>query len=450
VSTELAIALVCIFLWTLAPPGALRGALFFLSTTSLLLTFSINASPFMRFDGYFLVSDALDFPNLHERSGALARWWMRKQLWGIDVPAPEQFNRGHTAFLIAFAYLTWAYRAAVFLAIALLVYLAFFKVLGILLMMVELGWFIARPVMNEAREVWKARAKAQPRWGRLLLVLALIGGMLTLLAWSSESRAPAVLLAAEESRLYPPSPAQVLAVHVERQRMVKAGDVLVELQAPDLVYRGRANTVRIERIQAELTRVASSDRNRERALVLQEELAQAVSEQRAIEEELARVTMRAAHAGRVVDLAPDLAPGRWVHPRRMIGRVVDAHRSQVRAWVSESQVRRLSPGDEITFIPNGLESPRVRGKVVRIDSTGSRQLPHALLDVRHGGDLGAAQNARGEWLLKETLYQIDLELSQAAPARVQAGRVVVPTGPLDSLAAATRHAVQVLVRESGF
>ena len=49
---------------------ALRSALFFLATTSWVLTLAINASPFMRFDGYFLLSDTLDLPNLHARSFA--------------------------------------------------------------------------------------------------------------------------------------------------------------------------------------------------------------------------------------------------------------------------------------------------------------------------------------------------------------------------------------------
>ncbi|MGE4242406.1 HlyD family efflux transporter periplasmic adaptor subunit [Ramlibacter sp.] len=450
VATELSIALVCLFLWTLAPPGALRAALFFLATTSLILTISINASPFMRFDGYFLLSDALDFPNLHERSGALAKWWMRKQLWGIDVPAPEHFGAGMRRFLIGFAYVTWAYRAIVFLGIAALVYFAFFKALGILLMAVELVWFLARPVWSEARAVWKDRARARPRWGRLIAILALLGGTATLLAWSGESRAPALWLAGEETRIYAATPAQVAAVHVEDGQVVKAGQLLLELQAPDLYFRGQAAAVRIERNRAELARIPASDRNRERALVLQEELEQAVSEQRAVADELERLTIRSAHAGRLVDVPTDIAPGRWINPRRLLGRLVDIEQGQVRAWVSETQVRRLAVGTEVTFVPNLPERPRVEGKVVRIDTTGTRVLPHQLLDAHHGGDLIATQSARGEWQLKETLYQVDVQIPGRAPGAVLAGRLVVPTGPLDSLAAATRRGLQVLVRESGF
>ena len=104
----------------------------------------------------------------------------------------------------------------------------------------------------------------------------------------------------------------------------------------------------------------------------------------------------------------------------------------------------------VSFIPRRPEERIVRGKVVRIDSTGSRLLPHQLLEGRHGGDLTATQDSKGEWMLRETLYQIDVQTEAAAPMAVQPGRLVVPTGVLDSLAAATRHSLQVLVRESGF
>ena len=452
VATELAIAVTALLLWTLTPPGWLRTALFFLSTTSLLITLSINASPFMRFDGYYLLSDALDFPNLHERSGAMARWWMRKVLWGLDVPAPEHHGRRMDRFLIGFALVTWIYRAVVFLGIAVLVYFAFFKLLGILLMAVELAWFIAKPVWSELREVWKMRQSLRPRWMRLGLVLASLAGAVIVLAWSGEARAPALLLAAEETRLYAPAPAQVAQVGARTGQQVGAGQVLIALQSPDLAYRAQVNAVRIERLQGELVRIPASDRQRERSLVLQEELAEALSEQEAIASETALLFVKAQHPGRLVDVPADLVPGRWVSPRQLLGRVVDERSALVRAWVSETQVRRLRVGDHVSFVPRRAEGPTLRGQVLRIDATGSRNLPHSLLDGRYGGDLAATQDARGEWKLQQTLYQVDIapEGNIPGPATVVAGNLMVPTGVLDALAAASRQALTVLVRESGF
>ena len=166
--------------WSLAPEGSVKSALFFLAATSWVLTLAINASPFMRFDGYFILSDILDIPNLHERSGALASTWLRRFLLGLNEPWPERLPGHGNAFLIAFAMLTWLYRLVVFFGIAVLVYHFFFKLLGVVLFVLELLVFIARPIWSELK-VWYLRRKEitaqRKRLGWLLLGLFMIAAL---------------------------------------------------------------------------------------------------------------------------------------------------------------------------------------------------------------------------------------------------------------------------------
>ena len=177
--TELALAGLATLAWSLAPDGPMRSALFFLATTSWILTLAVNASPFMRFDGYFILTDVLDLPNLHERAGALAKNWLRRTLLGWSEPWPEHMPRRGNAALIAFALATWLYRLMVFLGIALLVYVYFFKVLGIVLMVVELVWFIGKPVATEFK-VWFANRK-HIKVSRIGLAVLLLGGLIAAL-----------------------------------------------------------------------------------------------------------------------------------------------------------------------------------------------------------------------------------------------------------------------------
>ena len=162
--TELTIAALATLGWALAEPGALRDAFFYLATTNWILSLTLNASPFMRFDGYFILSDLLDFPNLHERAGAQARTALRRGILGLDEPWPEHFPARQRRGLVAFAIGTWLYRLVLFAGIAVAVYLLFFKVLGIFLFLVEIAWFILLPVWRELRQWWASRAAvAMPR-----------------------------------------------------------------------------------------------------------------------------------------------------------------------------------------------------------------------------------------------------------------------------------------------
>ena len=90
---------------------------FLLATTTWVSTVLINASPFMRFDGYFLLSDFLQMPNLHARAFALALGPARTAVRAGE-PAPEHFSATRRRGLILFAWATWIYRLVLFLGIA--------------------------------------------------------------------------------------------------------------------------------------------------------------------------------------------------------------------------------------------------------------------------------------------------------------------------------------------
>jgi putative peptide zinc metalloprotease protein len=122
-----------------------QNALFFLATTAWVMTVAVNASPFMRFDGYYILSDWLDYPALHERAGNWAKRWMRGHLLGLDDPLPDNVSPAFSRFLTLFAFATWIYRLTLFIGIALVVYHAFFKALGLVLFFIEIITFVVHP-----------------------------------------------------------------------------------------------------------------------------------------------------------------------------------------------------------------------------------------------------------------------------------------------------------------
>lgn len=89
VATELALAGLATLAWALLDESMLRQSMLYLATTGWILSLALNASPFMRFDGYFILSDVINFPNLHERSGATAKAFMRRKLLGLNEPDPR-------------------------------------------------------------------------------------------------------------------------------------------------------------------------------------------------------------------------------------------------------------------------------------------------------------------------------------------------------------------------
>ena len=128
---------------------------FLLATTTWVSTVLINASPFMRFDGYFLLSDFLQMPNLHARAFALALGPARTAVRAGRAGAGTL--SATAARLILFAWATWIYRLVLFLGIAALVYHFFIKALGIFLFLVEIVVHRPSPVVRDRRVAAAAR-----------------------------------------------------------------------------------------------------------------------------------------------------------------------------------------------------------------------------------------------------------------------------------------------------
>lgn len=453
IAAEMLLAVLATFLWVILQDGGLRASMFFLATTSWVLTLAINISPFMRFDGYFLLVDALGMPNLHQRAFALGRWWLREKLFGFALPAPETVSPRRQKFLIGFAFATWCYRLVVFLSIALLVYHAFFKLLGIVLLVVELGWFVALPFVKEF-QVW-CKLRASMRWNhaarRSLTVSAILLG-LVVLPWQVELRAPGVLTAEKEQVLFANVPAQVASMAAARTRIVKAGEVLMQLQSPDLDYR-----IGLARIIEANWRRQLDQQNFNAGLLGQGEALrshwqEAKAQLDGLLEEQARLTVTAPFDGAILARNLDLAVGGWVAPREMLFAVGDRRRSAVEAFVGEDDLARLHVGGAARFVPEAPEFGRHACRIASIDPFNVTELDEPALASVYGGRLNVRDDGHGNLLPVAGLYRVRLD--QCSPALAPSIRVRgmahLEADGQSMLLAGVGQLGRVLLREAGF
>ena len=447
VAVEMALAGLSTLAWALLSDGPLRQAMLYLATTGWVLSLALNASPFMRFDGYFIVSDLLDFPNLHERSGAVARAWLRRTLLGLNEPDPEPVTPRQRRALVGFALFTWLYRLVVFLGIAVAVYLMFFKVLGIFLFAVEVVWFIVRPFWSEIA-VWRKR------WGEVLpgrkfllwaVLLAALG--IATVPWALDVEAPAVAHPERQQAIYGPFAARVTALHPAGA--VVAGSPLVQFEAPDLQARETRTEASVRALRQHLTGLVADERGREQQPVSTERLREQLAEAQSIVEETGRLQIAADFDGHWVDLDPTVHPGTWVGTRNQLGVLIDPSRWVIEAYVEQRQVDRIQVGASARFRPHRQWSS-VDAQVIGIDPARSQKLAHALLDARHGGPI-ATQPGERQAVPVESLYRVRLSLAEPLPAlREMRGSVSIQAQRQSPAAQFLKATAAVLVRESGF
>ncbi len=449
--SELVLASWATLAWGLLPAGPLRSAACLLASVTWVKSLLVNLSPIMRFDGYYLLSDALDLPNLHARCFALARWRLREALFGLGEPPPEHFAPRLRRGLVALALAIWLYRLVVFFGIALYVYHFFFKALGIVLFAVEIGWFIVLPIWSEMK-VWFAKRSALLASRRARLVCVALGALVLLAAVPLPRR---VRLAAELSpgrafAVIPPEAARVESAAPAHLAAVRAGAPLVRMESPELRQRHAVAFLRLSNLRLGLAAALAEPELRPRLPVLRAQIDTAEAAVRETEAALARLAPSAPFAG-VFHLAdPDLRVGEWVARDETLGVLVGDAPWRAVAYVPEQEAHLLRAGSPARFYHDGRREKTIALRVVSIETDASRVLEHPGLAADAGGDVPVKLSGN-DLVPAQAVYRVILEAdAMPASARVQRGRLVIRGDSESLLARASRHGLGVLWKELGF
>jgi putative peptide zinc metalloprotease protein len=455
--TELVIAAWATLAWALLPDGALRSGAFVLATISWVTTLAINASPFMRFDGYFILSDALDMPNLHDRSFALARWKLREWLFALNEDVPEHLPFAQQIGLIVFAWITWLYRLVLFLGIAMLVYHFFIKLVGIGLFVIEMLWFVLLPFKREWH-AWRQRwpqivANRRSRTSAALLIVLVL---LLAVPWPGRVVVSGMLRPAEVWPVYAPSGARIDALPYKVNDHVSEGSILVQLYVPDLQLRQQKQLAKVEHMRWQAATSSFDAESSSRLLFNENSLSMAQAEMTSLDAELLNYAPRAPFAGQLHDMDPDLRVGQWLSRKEKIALLVKIDgRWLVETWLDEDAIQRVFPGDAALFITDGVQNPALRLRVVAVDSDASRVLPRAELAAHLGGHILTREKG-GQLIPERAIYHVTLAFESPTPAMKELaghswrGKLTIHAKWEAPGWHYLRQAFAVLVREVGF
>jgi putative peptide zinc metalloprotease protein len=450
VRVEIYIACVATFLWGILPDSGLRSVLFFVATTSWISSLLINISPFMRFDGYYALSDFLGMENLQPRSFLVGKWFLRERLFGFGFAPPEPLNRKKCVMMVSYAWATWLYRFFLFIGIAILVYYFAFKLLGIVLFLVEIVWFLVLPIMKEMG-VWFRLRKDMTinRTSVISLgITAVILGAL-LIPWQSQISAPAVVTFGRHQTFYPTEPARVAAWQVLTGKSVKQGELLFLLESVDIEQEIHLTQVALKALNVQWQRASSGASASEDQLVILTQISREQSHLQSLLERRERLAVQAPFDGYIGD-ALSLNSDDYVNEKMPLMTFYDAESGVVKAYINGRSVSRLKIGREASFIGNDGERLKTRLVVDQVLPTAITHLHYAGLSSIHGGPI-AVQKMQDQIIPDESIYEVILSFKESLPiTQQQYGRVDLSVEPSSFLVDGLRYLYGVFIRESGF
>ena len=452
-STELHIALLATFLWAVVPDGTVRSVLFFLATTSWLTSLAVNISPFLRFDGYFALSDLSNVENLQPRAFAMAQWQLRQWLFGFNDPQPEVVSEHKKVMFCLYAYATWVYRLFLFLGIALLVYHFAFKALGIILFLVEIIYFILRPIYNEVR-FWVKRA-GDLRWNAHTKATTTIVSILLSLFFAplqSSISAPAILEVSRYAQVFPERAAKIDAVYVSSGEQVTKGQILYQLIDENLNAEIEKNERSLALIEQQLTRLVGENKNLDQRMVMLNKQRQQQQALNGLMSAQSRLAVRSPINGKLAFLETTEV-GRYVNPQTLLVGIQSEGAVKVIAYVDENDVEQVSSNAEAKWIPNLIERPSLGLTVQSVAAAASDVLPYIELASDLGGPIATRPLSEKEFRPEQAIYRVELSVSgpeSYSSAQRELGLVKIHTDWYSPVYRVLRHAIRVLIEETGF
>lgn len=451
VKTELAVSFIACFCWSFLDSGILRSLMFFIATTSLMVSLGINMMPFMRFDGYYALSDILGADNLQPRAFALGKWKLREILFGLSNPPPEALAPQRRTIFILYAYATWVYRFMLFLGIALMVYHFAFKALGLLFFIVQLYYFIGRPIISEISE-WTKNQRGRSINYRIVLTTASFLLLFTSLftPWQNNIFLPAVLEVDEKTEVYSGENGIIRSIKVEEGQEVQQGQVLFDLVMPELEKDGAILNRKAVYLQTRLDRHVGSAKDLQQLDVLQKELARVQTDLSGINERMDQGVIHAPSAGHITRLTQAF-PGQWVSQKTLLAQITGKSWTHITAYLHEDTLHRVQEGSEALFYRNYGETAPIPAEIVKISATSIATLPHPEMSSVHGGPIAVRKISNSYYRPESSFYRVTLKTQEnvedvfwrtAGHVRVQA----MAESPIVRLG---RYALSVLIRESG-
>ena len=440
---ELILAALCTFVWWFSEPGMVNGVCLNVMFVCSVSTLLFNANPLMRYDGYYILSDLLEIPNMRQKAATVLRRKLGSWLLGLREPADPFLPRRRVWLFALYSVASSVYGWLVSLSIFWFLYRVLephgLKLVGQLLAASMVGTLVLLPL-------WRA--------GRFFMAPGRVRGVNMFRAAVSIS----VVVAALACVLLVPLPRYVVcslevqpqgaaSVYVEvpgeltrvfaRSGAVASGDPIAELDNLEARIAEQKLFGQRERLAAQIESIRQSAHTDEAALLqlsqTQEALAALDNQLERRREEIRRLLIRAPLGGVIVPPPSRAADGPEV--KRLSawsGRPLDVRNVGAHLDASVLLCRIAQPGkleailaiaeDDLDFIARQqtvdlyLDQFAGRKFTGRIEQISQQELQAAPqnLSAKAGGELATRTDGSGIERPVATVYQASVPLTDEA------------------------------------
>lgn len=434
--SELFVAAIAVFVWANTAPGIIHSLAYNMMFVASVSTLIFNINPLLRFDGYFILSDLLEIPNLNQRAILQLRHLAERYLFGVEKSQSPATNAREAGWYTFYGIASGIYRVVVFSGVLFTV-ADRFLIIGLVMAAVCLISWVTVPMIRFVRylasapqlERVRSRAVAVTACGAVVLLI-----LLGVVPFPAGFKAPGVVVASERTQIANQTSGVVEALLVKSGAAVKAGQPLLQLRNSELDADLASAQAHLDEVNARLLNAMQTNSADIAPLT---QLRDAVNGQlKKLSTDKENLVLRAPHDG--VWVAPSVEEflGRQVNRGSELGLLVNPASFEFIAGVRQEDVEALFRREHSSAAVrlNGDAGTKVRVSDWRVIPGEQKMLPSAALGWKGGGDIPVEAEDNGGNRAVEPFFEVvgKLSPSEALLLDGRSGKIrfALPAEPL--------------------
>ena len=423
---ELLLASLALFVWLNVETGLISALAYNVMLIGGISTLLFNGNPLLRYDGYYMLADLIEIPNLGQRSTRYLGYLLQRYLLGIETAESPVSAPGEQGWFLVYGPISFCYRIAVMLGLIWLVSSRFF-VVGVLIASWGAVSLLILPAVRSLTRFLDSPA-ARSRRSRLVMVGggAVLGVLLLMFVlpmplWTTTQ---GVVWLPEQSMIRAGIDCEVVEVLAPVEQLVAKDAPLLRGVDPFLETEFEVYQARLAELYARYNALPLHERVKRKMMLEEIELVRGDLHQ--TEEKLEKLLIRSPARGNFVLIDARNLSGRFVKKGELLGYIVSEHRPVIRAVVSQADiglVRERVTGVEVRLTEKPAES--LKAVIERIVPAADLNLPSAALGTAGGGVVPVDPTDPDRLRALESHFQLDLSLPEKVKDPHIGGRVYV-------------------------
>lgn len=409
---ELLLASLALFIWLMTEPGMVRDIAFNIMLIGGVSSLFFNGNPLLKYDGYYVLADAIAIPNLFQRSAKYWGYLCQRYLFGLKSLASPAYTSWECIWFVLYSLMSLAYRMGLLWFIIVYVTDKFFAI-GVVLALWMVTAQILLPLFNMVRFIATSPSLQKRRY-RVIGSCGALSAVLMMLIFM----VPFPCYTLTEGIVWVPDNAQLRAESDGFSGPLLAGDNgriergmdILQLEDPFLQTQVEIQQAKLKELEA--NHRAEKFNDLVKAQIIKEQIPAAQAELAHAQKKVQAMQVKSATPGHLLIPDAEDLPGRFIKQGDLIGYVLNNSLPIVRTVIPQKDMGKLQAGTERVQIRLANHLGRViPAKIVRVTPEATNRLPSAALATSAGGSLVLDPDQAKDLVALENFFLVDVEFS---------------------------------------